>query len=94
MTRLRIRNVFSRRSCVSALFSALPAISAARRLSHSTSNKIPATNYTVFYRYFRAEYRFPHGTAVPVWTPNYRVFTFKSFFIIKYTNGTRKLCSH
>ena len=42
----------------------------AMRLSHSTGKKIPATNYTVFYRYFRAEYRYPHGTAVPVWTPN------------------------
>ena len=71
MTRSRICDVFSRRSRVSALFSALPAISAARRLSHSTGKKIPATNYTVFYRYFRAEYRYPHGTAVPVWTPIY-----------------------
>ena len=69
MTRSRICDVFSRRSRVSALFSALPAISAARRLSLSTGNKIPATNYTGFYRYFRAEYRYPHGTAVPVWTP-------------------------
>ena len=69
MTRSRIRDVFSRRSRVSALFSALPAISAARRLSHSTGKKIPATNYMVFYWYFRAEYRYPHGTAVPVWTP-------------------------
>ena len=68
-SRSRIRDVFSRRSRVSALFSALPAISAARRLSHSAGKKIPATNYTVFYRYFRAEYRYPHGTAVPVWTP-------------------------
>ena len=71
MTRSRIRDVFSRRSRVSALFSALPAISAARRLIHSTGTKISATNYTVFYRYFRAEYRYPHGTAVPVWTPTY-----------------------
>ena len=68
MTQSRIRDVFSR---VSALFSALPAISAARRISHSTGAKIPATNYTVFYRYFRAEYQYPHGTAVPVWTPNH-----------------------
>ena len=45
MTRMRIRDVFSR---VSALFSALPAISAARRLSHSTGTKIPATNYMFF----------------------------------------------
>ena len=50
---------------------ALPAILAARRLSHSTGTKIPATNYKVFYRYFRAEYRYPHGTAVPVWTPTH-----------------------
>ena len=69
MTRSRICDVFSRRSRVSALFSALPAISAVRRLSHSTGKKIPATNYTFFYLYFRAEYRYPHGTAVPVWTP-------------------------
>ena len=48
MTRSRIRDVFSRRSRVSALFSALPAISAARRLSHSTGKKILATNYTFF----------------------------------------------
>ena len=74
MTRSRIRDVFSRRSRVSALFSSLPAISAARRLSHSTGKKIPATNYTVFYRYFRAEYRYPHGTAVPVWTPDLNPF--------------------
>ena len=71
MTRSRIRDVFSRRSRVSALFSALPAISAARQLSHRTGKKILATNYTVFYRYFRAEYRYPHGTAVPVWTPTH-----------------------
>ena len=58
----RIRDVFSR---VSAL------LSAARRLIHSTGNKIPATNYSFFYRYFRAEYRYPHGTTVPVWTPNH-----------------------
>ena len=43
MMRLRICDVFSR---VSALFSALPAISEVRRLIHSTINKIPATNYS------------------------------------------------
>ena len=59
---------------VSALFSALPTISAARRLSHSTSSKIPATNYTFFYRYFRAEYRYPHGTGIPVWTPSDKLY--------------------
>ena len=26
-------------------------------------------------RYFRAEYRYPHGTAVPVWTPNYALYS-------------------
>ena len=57
----RICDVFSRRSRVSALFSALPAISAARRLSHSTGKKIPATNYTFFYWYFRAVRRYRCG---------------------------------
>ena len=59
MTRSQIRDVFSRRSRVSALFSALPAISAARRLSHSTGTKIPATNYTSFLPVFSG------GVSVP-----------------------------
>ena len=88
MTRLRIRDVFSRRYRVSALFSALPAISAARRLSHSTGTKIPATNYTFFYRYFRAEYRYPHGTAVPVWTPSNGAFLDSKLTITNSSVGT------
>ena len=72
MTRSRILDVFSRRSRISAVFSALPAISAARRLIHSTGKKILATYYTFFTGIFgRSEYRYPHGTAVPVWTPSH-----------------------
>ena len=73
----RDRDVFSRRSRVSALFSALPAISAARRFIHSTGKKVPATIYTVYHRYFRVGYRYPHGTGIPVWTP--KVDTAKLF---------------
>ena len=68
MTRSRICDVFSGRSRVSALFSALPAISAARRLSHSTGKKIPATNYTFFTGIFGRSI----GAAVPVWTPTFQ----------------------
>ena len=52
-------------------FSALPAISAARRFIHSTGKKVPATIYTVYHWYFWAGYRYPHGTGIPVWTPSY-----------------------
>ena len=65
----RDRDVFSRWSRVSALFSALPAISAERHYIHSTGKKVPATFNTVWHRYFSPLYRYPHGTVVPVWTP-------------------------
>ena len=83
MTRSRICDVFSRQSRVSALFSALPAISAARRLSNCTGSKILATNYTVFHRYFRAEYRYPYGTAVPMWTPPLHALSSKIVILSK-----------
>ena len=69
MTRSRC---ISRRSHVSALFSALPAILAARHFIHSTGKKVLATIYTVYHRYIWVGYRYPHGTGIPVWTPTDR----------------------
>ena len=44
------------------------SISAARHFIHSTGKKVPVTIYTVYRRYFRAGYRYPHGTGVDPYT--------------------------
>ena len=73
MTRSRCIFPLIPRLCT--LFRLACYISAARHFHHSTGKKVPATIYTVYHRYFRVGYRYPHGTGIPVWTPNPKELT-------------------